>query len=375
MQEQISELLRQYRLEPYLWNIILISSAILLGLLIKFIIFVLYRLQPKDKMGYSIFYSVVKHMGAPVNFFLPLVFLNFCIPFLRMNAYVLKLLSRSVEILIIIAFAWILLRLILVVQDYIYSRFDMKKSDNLRERKIRTQLQFIRQIVTGLIILLTIAAVLMTFSTMRKIGTGLLTGVGVGGIIIGFAAQRSLANLLAGFQIAFTQPIRIDDAVIVENEFGHIEEITLTYVVVRIWDQRRLVLPIHYFIENPFQNWTRNSSELIGTVMLYIDYSMPIEPLRHELTRLLNINPFWDKRVGSIQVFNTTDRIVELRVLVSGPNAGTLFDLRCYVRENLLKFISENYPQHLPKTRAFLEEDAIAKIKNAGSEPLATHNP
>jgi small-conductance mechanosensitive channel len=368
MQEQISELLRQYRLEPYVWNIILISAAVILGLLIKAILFIVNKLQPKDHTEYSIFYSVVKHLGTPVNFFLPLILLNFFLPFLRMYPYFLKLISRSIEIAIIIVFAWILLRLIHLTQDYVYYRFDIKKADNLRERKIRTQLQFIRQFATGLIILLTIAAVLLTFSTMRKIGTGLLTGVGIGGIIIGFAAQRSLANLLAGFQIAFTQPIRIDDAVLVENEFGFIEEITLTYVVVRIWDDRRMVLPINYFIEKPFQNWTRTTTAMLGTVMLYTDFRMPVEPLRKELTRLLNNNPFWDKRVGAIQVTNLTERTVELRVLVSGPNSGSLFDLRCYVRENLLKFINENYPQYLPKTRAYLEDNEVETEKAVEKE-------
>jgi small-conductance mechanosensitive channel len=368
MQEQISELLRQYKLQPFVWDIILISTAVLLGLFIKAVLFIIYKLQPKDRVGYSMFFSVVKNLGGPINFFLPLVLLNFVQPFLRMEPYFLKVISRSVEILLIISFSWILLRSIHVVQDYIYYKYDISKTDNLRERKIRTQLQFVRQFLKGLIVLLAIAAVLLTFSAMRKIGTGLLTGVGIGGIIVGFAAQRSLGNILAGFQIAFTQPIRIDDAVLVENEFGYIEEITLTYVVVRIWDDRRLVLPINYFIEKPFQNWTRTSTAMLGAVLLYTDFRMPIEPLRRELNRLLNNNPFWDKRVGSIQVTNVTEKTMELRVLLSGPNSGTLFDLRCFVRENLLRFINDNYPEHLPKTRAFLEENEVDIDKKVEKE-------
>jgi small-conductance mechanosensitive channel len=359
MQEQITRLLQQYHLHPYVWNIILISAAIILGLLIKFFLFLVYKLKPKNKTEYSIFYSVVTNLGLPINFFLPLVLFNFFLPFLRLDPPMMKIFTRATEILLIIGFSWILLRTINVVQDYVYFRFDIKKQNNIRERKIRTQLQFIRQLVKGLIILLTIAAVLLTFSAMRKIGTGLLTGVGIGGIIIGFAAQSSLRNLLAGFQIAFTQPIRIDDAVLVENEFGYIEEITLTYVVVRIWDDRRMVLPIFYFIEKPFQNWTRSSTAMLGTAMFYVDYRMPLDPLRKELARILNNNPTWDKRVGVIQVTNITDKTVELRVLVSASNSGTLFELRCFVRENLLRFINENYPEHLPKTRAFLEEKEI----------------
>ncbi|RYZ24858.1 MAG: mechanosensitive ion channel, partial [Chitinophagaceae bacterium] len=179
-----------------------------------------------------------------------------------------------------------------------------------------------------------------------------LTGVGIGGIIIGFAAQKSLGNLLAGFQIAFTQPIRIDDVLIVEGEWGKVEEITLTYVVVNIWDQRRLILPITYFIEKPFQNWTRVSAELLGTVFLYLDYTIPIEPLRQEMTRLLSSNPLWDKRVNVVQVTDSTkDSSIEVRFLMSASNSSRAFDLRCNIREAMIAFIQTNYPESLPKKR------------------------
>ncbi len=183
----------------------------------------------------------------------------------------------------------------------------------------------------------------------------------MGGIIIGFAAQRSLGNLLAGFQIAFTQPIRLDDAVLVEGEFGNIEEITLTYVVVRIWDERRLVLPINYFIEKPFQNWTRKTSELLGVVMLYTDYTIPVESLRLELTRLLQSSSLWDGKVNGIQVTDATSTTIQLRALMSARNSGEAFDLRCYVRENLIRYIKENYPESLPKTRAEIQDLPIDK--------------
>ena len=197
-----------------------------------------------------------------------------------------------------------------------------------------------------------LSLVLMSFEAVRKIGTGLLTSAGIAGIIVGFAAQKSLANLLAGFQIAFTQPIRIDDVVVVEGEFGNIEEITLTYVVVRIWDQRRLVLPINYFIEKPFQNWTRSSSEVLGTVFIYVDYTLPIEPVRAELERLATESPLWDKRVCKLHVTDAKEKTLELRALVSARDSGTAFDLRCDIREKLVDFIQKNYPDSLPKTRA-----------------------
>ncbi|MDB5136846.1 MAG: mechanosensitive ion channel protein MscS [Mucilaginibacter sp.] len=202
-----------------------------------------------------------------------------------------------------------------------------------------------------MIVFVTIAIILLSFDNVRKIGAGLLTGVGIGSIIVGFAAQRSLSNFLAGFQIAFTQPIRIDDVLVVEGEWGRVEDITLTYVVLNIWDQRRLILPINYFIEKPFQNWTRKSSEILGTVFLYMDYSIPIDDLRKEFDRLLDRTDLWDKRVKVIQVTDAKERTIELRALVSAKNSSQAFDLRCYIRENLIKFVRDNYPQSLPANR------------------------
>jgi small-conductance mechanosensitive channel len=237
------------------------------------------------------------------------------------------------------------------LRDYIYHSYDISKADNLRERKIRTQVQFIWRLVVGVIVIVTVCAVLLSFDGLKKIGAGLLTGVGVGGIIIGFAAQKSLANILAGFQIAFTQPIRIDDVLIVENEWGRVEEITLTYVVMNLWDKRRLVLPINYFIEKPFQNWTRNTSDLLGYVYFYVDYTMPIEPLRVEYMRLLELSPLWDRKVGVVQVTNITEKVMEIRALMSAESSGKAFDLRCYIRENLMTYIQKNFPDNLPKMR------------------------
>ena len=192
---------------------------------------------------------------------------------------------------------------------------------------------------------------------MRRLGTGLLTGVGVGGIIIGFAAQKSLGNLLAGFQIAFTQPIRIDDVLVVEGEWGRVEEITLTYVVLNIWDQRKLILPINYFIEKPFQNWTRTGAEILGTAFFYMDYTIPVDQLRTEFERLLSLSPLWDKRAQALQVTNTSERTIEVRTLMSAATSGAAFDLRCYIRENLIKYVREHHPDSLPKTRAVIENN------------------
>jgi small-conductance mechanosensitive channel len=189
----------------------------------------------------------------------------------------------------------------------------------------------------------------------------LLTSAGIASVIVGFAAQRSISNLLAGFQIAFTQPIRIDDVLVVEGEWGRVEEITFTYVVLSIWDERRLVLPLNYFIEKPFQNWTRNSSKLTGAVYLQTDYTVPVEAVRTELQRIAEANPLWDKRVCVLHVTDSKERTLELRALVSAADAGSVWELRCAVREQLIGFLQREYPASLPRTRASVEGPMLAE--------------
>lgn len=366
MQQQIARFLSELHVQPFVWNIILIALAVVVGLLIKLLLAFLVKRKTSDVHHFRLFYSLFRHLGQPLNYFLPLFLFDILLPLMQVPSVIRSYISRVVEIGLIITFAWLLIRTVYLVQEYVYFKFDLKKSDNFRERKIRTQLQYLRQVVIGLIVILTIAAVLLTFSTMRKLGAGLLTGVGIGGIIIGFAAQRSLSNLLAGFQIAFTQPIRIDDVVIVENEYGRIEEITLTYVVVKIWDERRMILPINYFIEKPFQNWTRSSTELLGTVFLYADYTIPVEPLRNELNRLVKESPLWNGKAVGLVVTDVKEQTIEIRAMVSANNSGALFDLRCYVRENLLQFINQHYADYLPKVRAEMEP-----LPNKEQHPVA----
>ena len=211
--------------------------------------------------------------------------------------------------------------------------------------------------LVAIIVVVAVSIVLLSFDSMQKIGAGLLTGVGLGGIIVGFAAQRSLGNLLAGFQIAFTQPIRIDDVLVVEGEWGKVEEITLTYVVVNIWDKRRLILPIQYFIEQPFQNWTRTTAEILGTVFLYTDFRVPLDALRNELTRVLRGHPLWDGNVDVLQVTDVRERTLEIRALMSCRNSGDAWDLRCAVREQLIRFLQANYPWALSRTRVEIDQE------------------
>ena len=355
MQEQVRILLEKWNLHPAAWNLILVVSAVVIGLIIKLVLSVAVRRNADTNEKFAFFQSLLRHLGRPLNIFIPLFVFNFLLQVMRLPPAYLYRLNRVVEIGLIISFAWLLIEAIRVIEDFIHYRFDIKRSDNLRQRRIMTQLLYIRQVLTIVIIMITIGAVLLTFSSMRKIGTGLLTGVGIGGIIIGFAAQRSLGNLLAGFQIAFTQPFRIDDELLVEGEFGRVEEITLTYVVLHIWDDRRLVLPINYFIEKPFQNWTRTTSDIQGTVYLYVDYMLPVEPLRQELMRLLKDHPLWDGKQASLMVTNASERTIEVRAHMSAQSSGNLWNLRCGVREALIAFINKNYPDHLPKTRTEMD--------------------
>lgn len=339
-----------YEIHDYAYNVILAIAAIIIGMIISYIGRKIFMIFSKIWLTFVI-HSIIRRLQGPINVFIPLLLLNGALNFMRMDPRYLRSFDKVLEIALTILVAMILIRIIKVCEDYFYHKYDLNKADNLKERKIRTQLQFVRKFTISLIVIITAAIVLLSFESMRKIGAGLLTGVGIGGIIIGFAAQKSLGNLLAGFQIAFTQPIRIDDVVIVEGEWGRIEEITLTYVVVSIWDQRRLILPITYFIEKPFQNWTRVSAELLGTVFLYLDYTIPVPVLREELGKVLKAHQLWDQRVNVVQVTDNKADHIEVRFLMSARTSGEAFDLRCFVREHMITFIRENYPESLPRTR------------------------
>ncbi|MGN6365006.1 mechanosensitive ion channel family protein [Asticcacaulis taihuensis] len=278
--------------------------------------------------------------------------------------------SGTVKVASVALLYWLAMRIIDIVTVAVSRRYDITVADNLRARRIRTQIVVVKSIANFIVFLLALAAVFLMFDTLRGLGVSLLASAGVAGLAIGFAAQKTLGNLLAGIQIAFTQPIRLEDAVVVENEWGWVEEITLTYVIIRLWDLRRLVLPISYFIEKPFQNWTRTSASIIGTVELYADYTLPIDPLREKLVALLETTKLWDKQVQVVQVTDCDKDVIKIRILVSAANSPTAWDLRCFVREQMIRFIQDTYPQCLPKTRAALESpDDYRDQRSAGFTP------
>lgn len=266
------------------------------------------------------------------------------------------------SVLLIVSLAWMLIAGIRTAKRIFLEQFDTTKEDNLRSRKFQTQFNILERILVFLIIIISVGLILMLFEDVRRIGISLFASAGIAGIIIGFAAQRIIVTVIAGIQIAITQPIRLDDVVVIEGEWGKIEEITLTYVVVHIWDKRRLIVPTTFFFEKPFQNWTRTTSEILGTVFIYTDYNVPFDALRNELTRLLESSPLWDRKVNVLQVTDAKERTVEIRALMSSKDSGTAWDLRVFVRENLIKFLQKNYPDSLPKTRVVIN-DENSKIK------------
>jgi len=269
-------------------------------------------------------------------------------------------LKHTLLIITIIGIVWFVMRLFLLFEQFILQHYSAKVRENEEARKIATHVSLARKILNMILVLMAIAAVLMSFDAVRQVGLSILASAGIAGVILGFAAQKSLTTLIAGIQIAITQPISIDDVVVVENEWGRIEEISLTYVVVQLWDQRRLIVPITWFIDRPFQNWTRTSSQLLGTVFLYMDYTVQPETLRQELERIVSSTPLWDKRVVKMQVTNTTEKSIEMRALVSAANSSELWELRCFVREQLIKFIRHNYPAWLPKVTMEMEQIRVA---------------
>ncbi|MDD3322655.1 MAG: mechanosensitive ion channel [Paludibacter sp.] len=275
------------------------------------------------------------------------VFSHFYLSELKLFPY----LEHINTLLIIFSITWISLKFIKAGEYYLLRKFDINSDDNLKARKNITQVKVFKGIANSIIIIIAISISLLTFEQARTIGLSLLTSAGIIGIIVGFAAQKSIGLILAGIQIAITQPIRLDDVVIVEGEWGRIEEITLTYVVVKIWDERRLVLPITWFLEKPFQNWTRTNADIIGTIFIKVDYTFPVESLRIAIPEMLKGNINWDGRVFNVQVTDTDERSKEVRLLLSSSDSSKNWDLRTEIREKLIDFINENYPDTFAKIR------------------------
>lgn len=297
--------------------------------------------------------KIVARIRRPAQTLILLTGVGIILPLLDVAPHYLEILQKGLAVVWFLALGWLLVALVYCVEDFLMMRYDVTVSNNLRARRARTQMQLMRRMMITLLIMIDAGLILSVFrdSQIWHYGAGLLASAGLASLVLATAAKTSASNFLAGLQIALTEPIRLDDVVIVEGEWGRIEEITTTYVIVAIWDQRRLVLPLTYFIETPFQNWTRNTSDLLGTSFLYVDYSIPVQALRDEFTRVLEASTQWDRRVNALQVTNLSEHTMEIRCLLSAADSSKQFDLRCIVREKMVEFIQKNYPDAFPRTR------------------------
>lgn len=353
-------------LQGLFWATAILFAAILVGLLIHAVGFGIARTLTRRRPSLRYLEgNLIRAIEPPFRLILPIIAARSALPLAATYmAPALAAFTGNILFLVLVSsIAWMFIRLTSVFTYVVSRKFDVTVADNLEARKFVTQAAIIRRIAVFIIVLIAVATALMRFEDFHRLGAGLLASAGIAGLVIGFAAQRALGNLLAGIQIAITQPIRVDDVVVLEGEWGRIEEITLTYVVVRIWDMRRLILPISYFIETPFQNWTRSSADILGTAFFYVDYTVPVDALRDELGRILETSEYFDGVVWRLHVTDISDRTVELRALMSSSNSGRAFDLRCEVREKMLAFIRDNYPQSLPtfRMRSLADGDGARK--------------
>jgi small-conductance mechanosensitive channel len=358
----VGEFIHMYAkdVKDLLVSIAIVLTAVVLGWVLQKILNFLLSRWRRNHLSQDLRANLrPENWRGPLRTLMPALMLILVLPLLRFSPDLLAVMRQVLWIWIIGSVAWLALGMVTVIKNFILRRHHLDEKDNLAARRAYTQLGVIARILKVLIIFLGVTLILLTFDKVRQIGFSLLASAGILSIIVGFSAQKSLATLFAGIQIALTQPIRIDDVVIVENEWGWIEEITLTYVVVKIWDQRRLVVPITYFIEKPFQNWTRTTAEMLGTVYLYTDYTAPVQEIREELQRVLEATPMWDKRVGVLQVTSAQERTIELRALMSAEDSPTAWSLRCHVREKLIEYLQRRYPQNLPQLRIQMEKDSL----------------
>jgi small-conductance mechanosensitive channel len=263
------------------------------------------------------------------------------------------MIERVVEVASIAALTWLVIQASYAFTDLVMDRLIQVEGErNRRARRILTQIGLVRRVATAAVIIIAFGVMLFSFPQVRALGAGLLASAGIAGAIIGIAAQPTLGNMVAGLQLAFSDALRLDDVVVVEEEWGRIEELTLTYVVLRLWDERRLVLPVSYFTQNPFENWTRHGSRVVAVVYLRVDWAVPVDKLREELYRFIQENPLWDQKDWTLQVTDVLPNgLVELRGLMSAADSASAWDLKCDVREHLVTYIRENYPDALPRFR------------------------
>lgn len=343
---------------PYLWvALTLVASYLATAVLTAILFSIANRFVKKTKHVFQ--QSLVIRVRRPTQMAILLILFSLLIQMPPISLHLRETFNRFIGLPWIAVWTWLILAMIRVAEDVVIAKYQINVSDNLHARRIQTQIKILRHIGVVLLLVVSGSMVLMTFPGIRHLGVSLLASAGLVGLVVGMAARPALSNLIAGVQIAFTQPIRLDDVVVVEGEWGRIEEINTTNVIVRIWDLRRLVLPLTYFIETPFQNWTRTTANIMGTVFLYVDYTVPVEEVRKELGRIMEASELWDKGFWNLQVTDSKNHTVELRALMTAADSSIAWDLRCDVREKLIAFLQKTYPDCLPKTRIEIENSNI----------------
>ncbi len=335
-------------------------GALVLANVAHWILFRIVRRKEVGAGGWG--WGLQEHLGKPARTIFLLTCLLGVLPAIPNLPDSLENSIRHVLfVVIVMLLGWFAVGCIYVLQDKVLRHYDLAAENNVQARRIHTQFGVFRRILITFVVIIDAAAVLWTFDNPRiwSYGSGLLASAGVASLILAAAAKSTASNFLAGLQIALTQPIRIDDVVVIEGEWGRVEEITSSYVVVKIWDLRRLIVPLSFFIENSFQNWTRESAEIMGTAFLYVDYSIPVAALREQLDRIVHASHLWNGKVCGLQVTNLSEKTMELRCLMSSRNSGENFDLRCLVREGMTAWIQENYPNAFPTMRFSAVGDSL----------------
>ena len=343
-----------------IWQMLLLSvapfvGAIVVALLVHYLVFLAAGKMAKRTAGVAD-NSFVRHGRPPTRLLFVLLAVFLVLPMVGMADGALASVKQALTIGLTAAVGWLAVGFTGVIQDVVAAKYDVTEADNLAARQAHTRVRVLRRLLVAAIVVVTASLILMSIPSIRQIGITLFASAGIIGLVAGMAARPALSNIIAGIQLAITEPIRLDDVVIVEGEWGWIEEIRSTYVVVRIWDLRRLVVPLSYFIEHPFQNWTRRTADILGTVFVYVDYTVPVDEVRQQLLRILQTSDLWDQKVWGLQVTNSTEQTLELRALMGASDSGKAWDLRCYVREELVNYLQREYPQSLPTVRAEIRQ-------------------
>lgn len=336
------------------WSGAILAGGIVVALLGRAIIFWLLRKITGRKQS-LLGQSLVRRGQGPTHWIFPLIAILAILPGLPLPRGLMSALEHIAGLALIAACGWMAVLFIEILSDVIAGRYRIDVSDNLTARRIQTQFQMIHRIAVTLVTVVALSIALMTFPAIKQLGMSILASAGLASLIVGMAMKGTLSNLIAGVQIAFAQPFRVEDVVVVDGEWGWIEEIGMMYVVVRCWDLRRLVLPLSYFLDHPFQNWTRNSADLLGYSYIYTDYTVPVDAVREELERICKSTPLWAGTTCAIQVTDADAQTMQLRALMDARNSGDAWDLRCLVREKLIDFLQKNYPGSLPRYRGEIE--------------------